>query len=181
MSTLKEQFKKEIAPALKTQLGRKNNMDIPKILKITVNSGLNSKRDSKFIEVLQETVTAITGQKPVITKARKSEAGFKIRQGQSIGVVATLRGERMWNFLEKLVSLTFPRIRDFRGIGESSVDSYGNFNYGFKEHLAFPEVDADAIEQIHGLQVVITTTARTHEEGMALFKALGVPFKKADA
>lgn len=181
MNTLKEQFNKNILPKLKEDLKKSNTFQIPKIKKVTINSGLSAKKESKFIEVVLDTLTRISGQKPVETKARKSEAGFKIREGMVIGAMTTLRGARMWDFIEKLVNVVFPRIRDFRGIPESAVDSAGNFNYGFKEHIAFPEIDTDAVDQLHGLQVNITTTAENREEGLALFKALGFPFinKKA--
>ena len=180
MSTLKEQYRTAIAPKLKVDLGRTNALETPKVLKVTVNTGLSSKRDPKFIETLVATLTTITGQKPVVTKARLSIAGFKIREGQALGVMVTMRGNRMWDFIEKLVNVTFPRVRDFRGIPTEAVDKDGNFNYGFKEHLAFPEIEADAIEAIHGLQVNIVTTARNQSEGLALFRALGFPFKKED-
>lgn len=181
MNKLKEKYKKKIAPSLKESLGMKNIMSVPVITKVTINSGLSSKRDSKFIEVILDTLSRISGQKAVETKARKSESGFKIREGMVIGAMTTLHDDRMWNFIEKLVNNVFPRVRDFRGISESTIDESGNFNYGFKEHIAFPEVDADAVDQLHGLQVNITTTATTHEEGLALFKELGFPFKKKQA
>lgn len=177
MNSLKETYKKTVVPALKEQLERKHVLQVPRIKKVTINSGLSSKRDSKFIEVLLETLERISGQKPVQTKARLSEAGFKIREGQVLGAMVTLRGNRMWDFIERLVNIAFPRIRDFRGIPESAVDATGNFNYGFKEHTAFPEINANEVDQLHGLQVNITTTAETHEEGVILFKALGFPFK----
>ncbi|MCH8049102.1 50S ribosomal protein L5 [Patescibacteria group bacterium] len=178
MSILKEQYKTEIAPALKGQLGRKNLLAIPKIEKVTINSGLSTKRDPKFMDVITETLQRISGQQPVVTKARKSIAGFKIRTGMPVGAMVTLRGEYMWDFIDRLVHVVFPRVRDFRGIPGSAVDEQGNFNYGFKEHTAFPEIRADEIESIHGLQVSITTSAKTHDEGLALFKALGFPFQK---
>ncbi|MBU4315020.1 50S ribosomal protein L5 [Patescibacteria group bacterium] len=178
MANLKKQYETVVVPALKERFGFKHVLQTPRITKVTVNSGLNSKRDPKFMEVILETLTRISGQKPVQTKARKSEAGFKIREGQAVGAMVTLRGYRMWDFVEKLVCVTLPRIRDFRGIPEGAVDSHGNFNYGFKEHTAFPEINANEVESLHGLQVVITTSAKTHEEGLALFKALGFPFKK---
>ncbi|MBT3231070.1 50S ribosomal protein L5 [Candidatus Uhrbacteria bacterium] len=178
MNSLKEQYKSAVVPALKEQLGRKHVLQVPRIKKVTLNTGLSTKRDPKFMEVLLETLERISGQKPVQTKARLSEAGFKIREGMPIGAMVTLRGGRMWDFVEKLVNVSFPRIRDFRGIPESAVDTTGNFNYGFKEHTAFPEINANEVDQLHGLQVNITTTAETKEEGLALFKALGFPFKK---
>lgn len=182
MTTLKEKFIKEVVPSMEKELEIKNPHALPKIEKVTINSGLSSKKDPKFIETIQETLEKITGQKSVMTKARQSEAGFKIRQGMVVGAMVTMRGNRMWNFLEKLVKIVFPRIRDFRGIPESAVDKNGNFNYGFKEHLAFPEVSPDAVDAIHGLQVTIKTSATNHEEGLALFRGLGFPFiKKSDS
>jgi large subunit ribosomal protein L5 len=178
MATLKERYNKEIKAKLKDELQLKHAMQVPAIKKVTVNTGLNAKRDAKFIEVLTQTLERITGQKPVVTKARLSIAGFKIREGMPVGAMATLRGRRMWDFMEKLVNVTFPRVRDFRGIDKSTVDRDGNLNVGFKEHIAFPEVPADAVDVLHGLQVNITTTATNREEGLKLFEALGFPFKK---
>lgn len=181
MTTLKEKFKTQVISGLKKDLNVENIHALPVIEKVTLNSGLSAKRDPKFIEVILETLEKISGQKPVKTLARKSEAGFKIRQGMVIGAMATLRGDRMWSFLDKLVNVVFPRIRDFRGIPESAVDKNGNFNFGFREHLAFPEVSPDAVDVVHGLQVNIKTSATTREEGLALFRALGFPFKKQDS
>ena len=181
MSILKEQYKTQVIPALKEQFSKKNSLEVAAIKKVTINSGLSSKKDSKFIEVILDTLRKISGQAPVSTKARKSESGFKIREGMIIGAMVTLRGPRMWDFIDKLVNIIFPRVRDFRGIPETAVDASGNFNYGFKEHIAFPEIDADAIETLHGLQISITTTASSREEGLALFKALGFPFKKKES
>lgn len=181
MATIKEKYKKEIIPSLKKDLGIENIHALPLIEKITVNTGLSAKRDPKFIEVMVDTLEKITGQKPVITLARKSEAGFKIRKDMVVGAMVTLRHERLWSFMDKLVNVVFPRVRDFRGIPESAVDAHGNFNYGFREHLAFPEISPDAVDSIHGLQVTIKTSATNHEEGLALFRALGFPFKKSDS
>ena len=180
MPTLKETYKNDVAPKLREELSVKNVHALPVIEKVTINSGLSAKRDPKFIETILETIENIAGQKPVTTKARKSEAGFKIRQGMVLGAMVTLRGERMWSFLDKLVNVVFPRVRDFRGIPESAVDRDGNFNYGFREHLAFPEVSPDAVDAIHGLQVNIKTSATNREEGLALFRALGFPFIKSE-
>ncbi len=180
MTNIKQKYKKEVLPQLQKLMEGKNVHAVPRIEKIVINSGLNTKRDPKFIEVILETLQKITGQKPVATKARKSEAGFKIRQGMTVGAMVTLRNERMWSFLDKLVNIVFPRVRDFRGIPESAVDSAGNFNIGFKEHLAFPEISPDAVDNIHGLQVTIKTTATNHEDGLALFRSLGFPFKKEE-
>ncbi|MDP2631925.1 MAG: 50S ribosomal protein L5 [Candidatus Uhrbacteria bacterium] len=178
MSELKKQFQTSIAPALKEELGRKSLLNTPTITKVTINSRLSSKKDPKFIETILDTLGRISGQKPVETKARQSIAGFKVREGLVVGAMVTLRGERMWDFVSKLVNVVFPRIRDFRGIPETAIDSAGNFNYGFREHIAFPEISVDAIEKIHGLQVTITTSAENKEEGLALFKSLKFPFKK---
>ncbi len=179
MTRLKDTYKNEIVPALKEELGKKNVAEVPAMVKVTINSGLSTKRDAKFIENILSTLRAISGQEPVKTKARLSESGFKIREGMVIGAKVTLRGPRMWDFSEKLVQAIFPRVRDFRGIDDKAVDSAGNFNYGFREHTAFPEIPADEIESLHGLQVTITTTATSQEEGLKLFKALGFPFKSA--
>jgi large subunit ribosomal protein L5 len=176
MQNLQEQMKSTIGPALRSQFGYTNPHETPSILKVSINAGFGKGKDAKFADVVVETIRRITGQQPMRTKAKQSIAGFKIREGMVVGVMATLRGKRMWDFLTKLTSIAFARIRDFRGIPESSVDSQGNFNYGFTEHIAFPEIHPDEIESLHGLQVTITTTAKNHEEGVALLKALGFPF-----
>lgn len=180
MSTLKQQYRTTIAPALIASTGRQNALDIPRVTKVTLNVGLSAKKDPKFIDVIVDTLTRIAGQQPVKTKASKSIAGFKVRENMIVGSSVTLRGERMWSFIEKLVHVAFPRVRDFRGIPETAVDATGNFHYGFREHTVFPEIGVKEIESIHGVQVSITTTARTHEEGLALFRGLGFPFKNAD-
>ena len=177
MSTLKQQYITTILPDLKVKLGRGNIFDVPKITKATLNVGLGATKDPKFIDVIIDTLRRISGQAPVKTLSRKSIAGFKVRENMVVGAMVTLRGERMWSMVEKLVHVAFPRVRDFRGISESAIDASGNFHYGFREHTAFPEVGTNEIESIHGLQISITSTARTHEEGLALFKALGFPFK----
>ncbi len=169
-------MKTVIGPALRKQFGYTNVHDTPSIQKISLNAGFGKGKDAKFADVVVETIRRITGQQPVRTKAKQSIAGFKIREGMVVGVMVTLRGPRMWDFLTKLTNIAFARIRDFRGIPETAVDKQGNFNYGFTEHVAFPEIDPDEIETLHGLQVTITTTAKNHEEGIALFKALGFPF-----
>ena len=176
MQKLQEKFQKEIGPALCSQFGRTNAHETPKIVKVTINAGLGKGKDAKFADVVADTIRRITGQEPVKTKAKKSIAGFKVREGMVVGVMVTLRGQHMWDFLTKLTNIAFARIRDFRGIPESAVDSQGNFNFGFTEHIAFPEIPPDEVESLHGLQVTITTTARNHEEGVALLKALGFPF-----
>lgn len=176
MQSLKEKYTKVVVPALREQTGRTNPHETPAIVKITINAGLGKGKDAKFADVVAETLRRITGQEPVRTKARKSIAGFKLREGQVVGAMVTLRGPRMWHFLEKLSNVAFARIRDFRGIPETAVDKQGNFNFGFVEHTAFPEIPPDEVESLHGLQVTITTTAENHAEGLALFKGLGFPF-----
>lgn len=179
MSTLlKTLYLEKVKPKLQAELQLKNATQVPKILKVTLNARLSSKKDPKFIETLTATLEKITGQKPVITKSRKSISGFKLREGQTVGAMVTLRGPRMWDFLDKLVHVAFPRIRDFRGIGENTIDNGGNFNVGFREHMVFPEVESDAIDSLHGLQVTITTSAGNRAAGLKLFHDLGFPFKK---
>jgi len=184
MQTLKEQFQTVVAPQLRKDFGFKNVHETPKIVKVTLNAGFGKGKDAKFADVVVETFKRIAGQMPMKTKARKSIAGFKVREGMVVGVMTTLRGQKMWDFLEKLSRIAFARIRDFRGIMESSVDKDGNFNYGFTEHTAFPEIPTDEVESLHGLQVTITTTAKTQAEGLALLKGIGFPFvakeKKTD-
>jgi len=179
MSKLQEQYRKEVVPALQEKFGIKNVNAVPKIEKVTLNVGLGSGiKDSKYQEVVEDTLKRITGQSPVANKARISVAGFKIREGMNVGMKVTLRGKRMWDFIDKLVNITFPRVSDFRGIGPKAIDKNGNFSYGFKEHVAFPEIRPDEIETIHGLEVNITTSATSYDQGMLLFKKLGFPFKK---
>ncbi len=176
MQKLKEQFTTTIAPALRKDFGFTNVHQTPRVIKVTLNAGFGKGKDAKFADVVVETFRRITGQQPLRTKARQSIAGFKIREGMIVGVATTLRGPKMWDFLEKLSRIAFARIRDFRGIPESAVDKDGNFNYGFTEHTAFPEIPPDEVESLHGLQVTITTTAKNREEGIALFRGLGFPF-----
>ncbi len=172
----KEKMQQVVVPALKQQFGYTNIHEFPRLVKVTINSGLGKGRDPKFVDTIVETLRKITGQQPMKTKARKSIAGFKVREGMVVGVSVTLRGERMWHFVDRLANIAFARIRDFRGIPESAVDLDGNFNYGFTEHTAFPEIPPDEVESLHGLQVTITTSAKNHEEGLVLFKGLGFPF-----
>lgn len=176
---LHELYNKEVKKALKEKFGYKNEMAIPKITKVSVNVGVGRfTKDKAYIDAVANTITRITGQKPVFTKSRKSISAFKVREGNIVGVMATLRGERMYDFLDKLVHVTFPRVRDFRGISEKIIDRTGNMSIGFKEHLPFPEVKADEVDSIHGIEVTITTTAKSKEEGLELFRLLGFPFKK---
>jgi large subunit ribosomal protein L5 len=178
---LKEYYKKEIVPKLKESGGYKNELAVPKITKVVINVGFGRKSQEKaFVESVIESLTRIAGQKPVQTKAKKAISSFKIRQGMVIGACVTLRGQRMYDFIEKLINITFPRVRDFRGISEKSVDKQGNMTVGFKEHLAFPEIKGDEVENVFGLEVCLATTAKTREEGLELFKLLGFPFKKKE-
>lgn len=177
--TLKERYSKEIAPALAKELGIKNPMAVPTVSAVSVSVGLSQgSKDAKLLETVEQTLTRITGQRPVKTKAKQSIASFKIRQGMVVGTRVTLRGPRMWHFLEKLLSVTMPRIRDFRGISSKGVDEGGNLSIGFREFLAFPEIRPDEVERLHGLEVTITTTAGNRARGLALLKALKVPFHK---
>jgi large subunit ribosomal protein L5 len=177
---LKEIYQKKAVPELKKQFGYKNDLQVPKLEKAVLNVGLGKGiKDASFIENAESTLLRITGQKPLKTKAKKAISNFKIRQGMVIGLKVTLRGQRMWDFVEKLIKVTLPRVRDFRGLDLKALDKKGNLNIGIKEHLAFPEIKVDEIEKLHGLEIAIVTTAKTKEEGAALFVALGFPFKEA--
>lgn len=179
MTKLREKFNTQIAEQLKQELQVKNVMQLPKLEKVTLNVGLGkSIKDSGFVDTVEDSLTRIAGQKPVKTKAKKSIANFKIREGMVVGMKVTLRGERMYDFVEKLIHITLPRVRDFRGISPKSVDNSGNLSIGIKENIAFPEIKADDIERMHGIEVTITSTAKDRETGLAFFKALGIPFKK---
>ena len=171
-------YTKEIVPKMKKQFGYANALQVPRITKITVNIGVSKGlKDAQFITTAEENLARITGQRAVKTKAKKSIATFKIREGMVVGLKVTLRKKRMADFLAKLLTFVFPRTRDFQGISESVIDKQGNCNVGFKENIAFPEMKSDELERIHGLEVTITTNAHSREEGLALFKYLGFPFK----
>ena len=164
---------------MKEKYGYTNDLAVPKILKVTLNVGIGrSKDDPKVAEVVESTLIRITGQKPALTTAKKSISAFKLREGMKVGLKVTLRGQRMWDFLSKLVGISLPRVRDFRGLEVTNVDRQGNLNLGFKEHIMFPEIRPDEVEKIHGLEVAITTSANNYETGLELFKLLGFPFKK---
>lgn len=179
MNGLHAYYLKEIVPKMKKQFGYANALQVPRIQKITVNVGVGKGlKDAQFIATAEENLTRITGQKPVRTKAKKSIATFKIREGMVVGLKVTLRKKRMYDFLGKLLTFTFPRTRDFQGISESTVDKQGNCTVGFKENVAFPEMKSDELERIHGLEISVTTNARTREKGLALFTYFGFPFKK---
>ena len=178
---LKTQYQKEIVPKLKEKFNYDNIFLIPKIRKVVINVGFGRhNKDKAYIENVEKTLIRITGQKPVFTKAKKSISSFKIREGMEIGASVTIRGKRMYDFIDKLVNITMPRVRDFRGINPKSFDKSGNYTIGFKENIAFPEIKSDAIDQIHGLQVIINTTANNKKEGYALLEKMGFPFKKDD-
>ena len=179
MSNLKKLYDEKIVKSLMDEFKYKTPMQAPKLDKIVVNMGVGEgSHDEKFIEAACHDLEAITGQKPVVTKARKSIAGFKIREGQSIGCKVTLRGENMYNFLEKLVRIALPRVRDFRGISRTAFDGKGNYTLGIKEQLIFPEIDYDQVLQIIGMDIVFVTTAKTNEEALALLSAFGLPYRK---
>lgn len=179
MNRLKEKYTKEIVPSLKKKFEYKSVMQVPKLEKIVINIGAgDTSHNSKLLEAAVNDLTAISGQKPVVTKARKSIAGFKIREGQSIGCKVTLRGENMYNFLDKLITVSLPRVRDFRGLSRKAFDGRGNYTIGIKEQLVFPEIEFDDIVKVRGMDIVIVTTARTNEEALALLEELGIPFKK---
>jgi len=178
---LKEQYENEIRPALKDELGLSSIMQVPRIEKITLNMGVGeAKTDAKQLDAAMDELTIIAGQRPQIRKARKSVAQFKIREGMPIGAKVTLRGARMYEFLDRLVSIALPRIRDFRGLNPRSFDGRGNYSLGVREQIIFPEIDYDAIQQVRGLDVTITTSAETDEQARALLQALGLPFASAD-
>lgn len=178
MQSLKEKYIKEVIPGMIGKFGYKNKMAVPRLKKVVINVGTGkfSKEADKIDEVING-ITQISGQKPVKTKARKAISGFKIRQGLEIGVKATLRGKRMWQFIERLVNIALPRTRDFQGIEEKSVDEKGNLNIGIKEHTIFPEIPAEKVKNVFSFQVTVVTNARGKEEGKELFKLLGFPIK----
>ena len=176
---LKERYNSEIRERLKNDLSLKNIMEAPRPLKVTVNMGLgDAAKDAKLIDSAIKDLTTITGQKPSMRRARKSIATFKIREGMPIGVAATIRGDRMWDFLDKLTSIVLPRIRDFRGLNPKAFDGSGNYSFGLTEQLVFPEIDYDDIDATRGMDVTVVTSARTDDEGRALLKALGFPFRQ---
>jgi len=175
---LKTKYREEILPQLKEQFGFTNVHQVPGLVKIVVNTGVGeAARDSKVIDGAVRDLTLITGQKPQVTKARKSIAQFKLREGMPIGAHATLRGDRMWEFLDRLVTLALPRIRDFRGLSGKQFDGNGNYTFGLTEQVMFHEIDQDKIDRVRGMDITVVTTAKTDDEGRALLKALGFPFK----
>ena len=178
---LREKYQKEIVPQLEEKLGVKNAMLVPRLTKVVINVGLGKHTKEKdYLESVSKGITKISGQKPVFTLAKKSISAFKIREGMVIGAMVTLRGDRMYDFLDKLINISFPRVRDFRGISEKSLDKQGNLTIGFKENSAFPEVKVDDINNIHGLEIIVDSSAENKEEGLELFRLAGFPFKKEE-
>jgi large subunit ribosomal protein L5 len=179
MTRLREEYNKTIEAELGKELGLTNRFQVPRLEKVVINIGVGDAKDNKkALEAVVKNVATITGQKPVVTKAKKSIAGFKIRAGQPIGVRATLRDDRMFDFIDKLVTITLPRVRDFRGLSLKGFDGKGNYNLGIKEHVIFPEIQFEEVEKNHGLNITVVTTAETDAQGIALLKKLGFPFEK---
>jgi large subunit ribosomal protein L5 len=177
---MKERYEKEVGPALQKEFGYKNRMQLPTVHKIVLNIGLGEAiTNAKAIDAAVGDLRIISGQQPVVTKAKKSIAQFKVRTGNPIGAMVTLRGERMWEFLDRLLSIALPRTRDFRGVSPRSFDGRGNYTLGLREQLLFPEIDYDKIDKIRGMEISIVTTARTDEEGRRLLQLLGMPFRAA--
>nr|MDD6335542.1 50S ribosomal protein L5 [bacterium] len=177
MSRLKDKYLKEAVPALEQRFGYKNINQVPKMDKIVINMGLGDTRDNpKLLEAAVRDLTIIAGQKPLVTKARRSIANFKLREGMSVGAKVTLRGERMYEFCDKLINIALPRVRDFRGVSATSFDGRGNYAMGIKEQLIFPEIEYDKVEKIRGMDIIFVTTAKTDEEARELLRLLGMPF-----
>ncbi len=178
---LLDKYKNEIIKKMKAELGYKNVLAVPKISKVVINVGFGKNaKDKAFVDNIISSLTQISGQKPVLTKSKKSISAFKVKQGTVIGAMVTLRGKRMYDFVEKLIQITLPRIRDFRGIDQSQLDERGNLTVGFRENLPFPEIKVDEVDKIHGLEVCLNTTASNRERGLELFKLMGFPFKHED-
>ena len=179
MARMKDYYKSEVAPALMDKFGYKSTMQIPKLDKIVVNVGCGEAKDnSKVVDAIVKDISAITGQHPTICRAKKSVANFKLREGVTIGVKVTLRGERMYEFLDRLFNVALPRVRDFRGINPNAFDGRGNYNMGLKEQLIFPEIEFDKIDKVRGMDICFVTTATTDEEGRELLRLMGAPFAK---
>jgi large subunit ribosomal protein L5 len=179
MNVMKEKYKNEVSPALMKALGMTNVMEIPRISKVVINIGLGEAMDNpKALDAAVQDLGAITGQKPVITKARKSIANFKLREGRAIGTAVTLRGDKMWAFLDRLMNIVLPRVRDFRGVSVESFDGRGNYTLGLREQIIFPEIEYDKVDKVRGMEITIVTTASTDEQATALLQMLGMPFRK---
>ena len=178
-SRVAKQYAEEVVPALVKKFGYKNPMEVPKLVKIVISSGLGDIKDNaKSIQIAVNEIKQITGQQPILTKAKKSVANFKVREGMSVGIKVTLRGKMMYEFYDKFVSIALPRVRDFRGVPADSFDGKGNYNMGIKEQLIFPEIQYDQVEKIRGMDICFVTTAKTDEEARELLRAMGMPFKK---
>ena len=178
MARLKDKYRSEVIPALKERFGYKNVMEIPKLEKVVINMGLGDCKDnSKALELAVSELATISGQKPMVTRAKKSIANFKLRAGMNVGAKVTLRGDRMYEFTDKLVSIVLPRVRDFRGVSAKAFDGRGNYSLGVREQLIFPEIDYDKVEKIRGMEMVFVTTAKTDEEARELLRLLGMPFQ----
>jgi large subunit ribosomal protein L5 len=176
---LKERYREDIIPRLKERFGYRNDLQVPRLEKIVVNMGVGEgAHDPKAIDAAMRDMSIITGQKPRLNRAKKSVAGFKLRTGMSVGCKVTLRGDRMYEFLDRLMSVAIPRVRDFRGLNPRSFDRMGNFNMGLDEQLVFPEIDYDSIDKVRGMDITMVTTAKTDEEGLALLEAFGMPFRQ---
>jgi len=179
MNILREKYQKEVAPALKKSLGLTNVMQIPQVKKVVVNIGLGEALDNpKALDAAVTDLTAITGQKPVITKARKSIANFKLREGRAIGTTVTLRGDKMWAFLDRLMNIVLPRVRDFRGVSAESFDGRGNYTLGLREQIIFPEIEYDKVDKVRGMEITIVTSAPNDDQARAMLQLLGMPFRK---
>jgi large subunit ribosomal protein L5 len=179
MARLRDKYKKETAPALAKEFDIKNPMAVPRIEKVVVNMGLGeASANAKILDVATEELKSITGQKPVITKAKKSIAAFKLRQGMNIGAMVTLRGERMYEFLDRLISVALPRVRDFRGVSGKAFDGRGNYTLGVREQLIFPEIDFNKVDKTRGMNITIVTTAKSDDQARSLLKSLGMPFRQ---
>jgi len=179
---LKVRYREEVLPRLRQELGYANAMEVPRLQKVVINMGVgDALKDARMLEAATQDLAVIAGQRPVVTKARKSIAGFKLREGMSIGAKVTLRGDRMWEFVDRLITVAIPRIRDFRGLSRRSFDGHGNYTLGLTEQLIFPEVDYDKVVKVRGMDITVATTAQTDDEGGALLIALGFPFEGAPA
>lgn len=179
MNKLRELYQNEVAPGLMKGLNLENVMQVPRIQKVVVNIGLGEAMDNpKALEAAVADMSAITGQKPVITKARKSIANFKLREGRAIGAMVTLRGERMWSFLDRLMNIVLPRVRDFRGVSDEAFDGRGNYTLGLREQVIFPEIEFDKVDKVRGMEITIVTTAQTDDQAAMLLQMLGMPFRK---
>ena len=179
MNVMKERYINEISPALMKSLGLTNVMQVPRIKKVVINIGMGEAMENpKALDAAVQDLGAITGQKPVITKARKSIANFKLREGRAIGTAVTLRGEKMWAFLDRLMNIVLPRVRDFRGVSAESFDGRGNYTLGLREHIIFPEIEYDKVDKVRGMEITIVTTAPSDDQAAALLQMLGMPFRK---